>query len=109
MSRERLKGAFAGCSWCDGNGCICCDDERDKATKKSAWQSKYRPMFTADLNDPEDVKLLKETFGAEAVLATFDFDGGGMDALRSNAAMASLSQRIRKDSAARDHTDKPAS
>jgi len=35
MGNTRLKGAFPNCKWCHGNGCICCDDEREKAFERS--------------------------------------------------------------------------
>ena len=30
QARPMLKGAFAGCKWCNGNGCMGCDEVRRK-------------------------------------------------------------------------------
>ena len=89
----RLKGAFPDCSWCGGNGCMCCDEEREKAEELAR-----RPLFTADRNDPDDMKLLREYFGAEALERAFGPGGRGMDEIHENALIANLRQMMRKSS-----------
>jgi len=87
----RLKGAFPGCTWCGGNGCMGCDEERKKAEDRAR-----QPIFTADRNDPEDMKLLKEYFGADALNRAFGPGGGGMDEIHENALIATIRQTLRK-------------
>jgi len=87
----QLKGAFSECKWCYGNGCLQCDKEREKA-REAAMQ----PIFTADVNDPEDMELLKECFGAKAMEHAFGPEGQGMREIERNAALASLKQAFRK-------------
>ncbi len=89
----QLKGAFPGCKWCYGTGCLQCDKERAKAHEKA-----LQPIFSADLENPDDVALLKETFGVEALDHAFGPDGEGMREVERNAAFASLRQIMRKGS-----------
>ncbi len=89
----KFKGAFRGCSWCGGAGCICCEAEREKAVEEAK-----KPIFTADPRDPEDMKLMKEVFGAEALQRAFGPGGGGMQEVHRNAAIANLRQAFRKSS-----------
>lgn len=90
----RLKSGFAGCKWCGGNGCLGCDEERKESEKRS-----MEPIFTADRNDPEDMRQLKEIFGADALQESFGEGGGGLREIEEKAAVASLLQAIRKSSA----------
>ena len=53
-------------------------------------------MFTADINDPGDMELLKEVFGREALEHAFGPDGGGMPEIEQAAALASFKQMMRK-------------
>lgn len=87
----RLKGAFAGCTWCGGNGCLCCDDERRKAEERA-----FQPIFTADRNNPADMQLFREYFGAEALQKAFGPGGGGMAEIHENALIATVRQTLRK-------------
>ncbi len=85
-----MKGAFAGCKWCGGSGCLACPDERAKAEKQAMG-----PIFTADLDNPDDMKLLNDCLGREALERAFGPDGGGMLEVKRNAAVASLLQVVR--------------
>ncbi len=87
----QLKGAFPGCSWCYGNGCLQCDKEREKSREKA-----MQPIFSADLDNPDDMALLNETFGVDALGHAFGPDGEGMREVERNAAFASLQQVMRK-------------
>lgn len=87
------KGAFEHCAWCNGRGCNQCNLERKK------YEDAHKvpqPLFSADINDPEDMKLLKECFGREALEHAFGPDGGGMQEIEQAAALASFKQAIRK-------------
>lgn len=87
----KLKGAFAGCQWCGGNGCMMCDSEREK------WLELQRqPMFVADRNDSEDIEALKRVVGYDAVMHAFGPEGRGMQEIRETAALESLKQCLRK-------------
>lgn len=87
----RLKGGFPGCKWCHGNGCMGCDAERE-AAKERAMQ----PIFTADRNDPEDLKQLRRVCGGEALEEAFGPGGGGVEEIEYNAAVESFLQYMRK-------------
>ncbi len=87
----RLRGAFEGCHWCGGTGCMGCDEERQKARERAS-----RPIFTADRNDPEDMRQLAEVFGGESLNSAFGPGGGGMREIEEKAALASLAQCLRK-------------
>lgn len=89
----KLKGAFDGCKWCQGNGCMACDEERARAE-----ELRRKPIFTASLDDPEDMKAMKEIFHADALTAAFSEGGGGMREIEEKAAIASLLQALRKNS-----------
>lgn len=86
-----FKGAFSRCSWCGGRGCNQCPLERQKFEAQLP-----QPLFTADVNDPGDMELLKEVFGREALEHAFGPDGGGMPEIEQAAAMASFKQMMRK-------------
>ncbi len=89
----QLKGAFDGCSWCYGRGCLQCDEQRRK------WEERQmEPMFVADTEDPEDMRDLREFLGGEALQKAFGPGGGGVSEVRQNAALASLRQFFRKSS-----------
>lgn len=87
------KGAFDRCSWCNGRGCNQCQFEREKYL---AAMKTPQPLFSADVNDPEDMQLLKEVFGREALEHAFGPDGGGMQEIKQAAALASFQQAMRK-------------
>ena len=92
MNRNyQLKGAFHGCTWCEGRGCMMCDSERKKAEERAR-----QPIFTADRNDPQDMALFAEYFGADALARAFGPGGGGMDEIRQNALIANIRQTLRK-------------
>ena len=90
-TRQQLKGAFPGCKWCNGTGCMGCDEERRKYQERRA-----QPIFTADRNDPEDMEALRRVFGREALEHAFGPDGDGMAEVEYNATVASLLQALRK-------------
>jgi hypothetical protein len=95
MSRQKSI-AFAGCSWCDGHGCNQCFYEREKYEAKIEANLKTpQPIFTADLNNPGDMQLLKDFFGKDALEHAFGPDGNGTEEINLNAAMASLTQELR--------------
>ncbi len=87
----RFKGAFSGCKWCGGNGCLQCDDQREEAEKRA-----MQPIFTADPDNPDDMALLRKSLGPEAIEHAFGPDGGGIQEIHRNAAIASLIQAVRK-------------
>ena len=86
----RFKGAFADCSWCGGIGCLACPGEREKAEKKA-----MEPIFTAEIDNPNDLKLLDEFLGKDALEHAFGPDGDGMREVNRNAAVASFLQAVR--------------
>lgn len=89
--------AFGGCSWCSGQGCNQCNFERKKYEAQIEANLKNpQPIFTADINNPDDMQLLKSCFGKDALEHAFGPDGGGMDEINLNAAIASLTQELRK-------------
>ena len=87
------KGAFHNCSWCSGRGCNQCHLERKKVEDSITTPE---PLFSADVNDPGDMELLKEVFGREAIEHAFGPDGGGMQEIEQAAAMARFKQAMRK-------------
>lgn len=89
--RQQLKGAFSHCQWCDGYGCMCCDEERRKYEERRS-----QPIFTADRNDPADMEALRRVAGREALERAFGPGGGGIDEIEYNAAVESLVQAVRK-------------
>lgn len=93
----QYKGAFGGCSWCRGSGCNQCSHERRKHQERiKAQLENPQPIFSADVNDPDDMRLLKNFLGREALEHAFGPDGDGIDEIERNAAVASLCQAIRK-------------
>lgn len=87
---QQLKGAFPGCSWCHGSGCMACDEERRKFEA-----SRRQPIFTARYDSPEDMEAMKRVFGREALERAFGPGGGGMREVEENAALESLKQCLR--------------
>ena len=95
MLNQRI--AFDGCSWCNGRGCNQCVYEREKwEATIEANQKNPQPIFTADLNEPGDMQLLKDFLGKDALEHAFGPDGGGIEEIHQNAAIASLTQELRK-------------
>ena len=93
MSRPRLKGAYPGCSWCGGNGCIQCDAEREKAMER-----RRQPILTVtyeEMNDPSLGPLIRDAIGREALEHAFGLDGGGVAEIEENCAIVSLLQAMR--------------
>ena len=87
------KGGFDRCSWCNGRGCNQCQLAREKYLDAIKTP---QPLFTADVSDPEDMQLLKEIFGRQALEHAFGPDGGGMQEIEQAAAIASFKQAMRK-------------
>lgn len=89
------KGAYADCKWCHGRGCLQCDVERQKDAEKYREQLENpQPIFTADLDNPDDVALLNQFLGAAALDHAFSALGGGVQEIERNAAIASLLQKL---------------
>ena len=87
--------AFDGCSWCNGKGCNQCRYERKKHKAQIEANLKDpQPIFTADINNPGDMQLLKDFFGRDALEKAFGPDGGGVEEINRNAAIASLTQEL---------------
>lgn len=86
-----FKGAFDRCGWCHGRGCLQCPAERKKYEA-----SLHEPIFTADPNDPEDMRRLREVVGRESLEHAFGPDGGGMQEIREKAAIQGLLQALSK-------------
>lgn len=82
---------YSGCRFCRGKGCLACDGER-----KRAFERAQEPIFTANLDDPHDMELLKTYFSKDAVDKAFSLDGGGFQEIQYNAAMASLLQFLHR-------------
>ena len=82
---------FAFCKWCNGRGCMKCEEERRNYVPT--------PMFSADRNDPEDMAALKRVFGADNLEKEFGPGGGGMQAIQEQAAIESIKQLLRKKEA----------
>ncbi|NQU22698.1 MAG: hypothetical protein HQ567_15585 [Candidatus Nealsonbacteria bacterium] len=94
MNRPRLKGAFAGCKWCHGSGCLQCDIEREKA-----FEARCQPILSVtheEMRDPTLGPLIKDAIGADALVHAFGPDGGGMAEVEENCAVVSLLQTMRK-------------
>jgi len=88
------------CKFCHGNGCLACPDpEKEKETTLP------EPLFTARLDNPEDMKLLEMAFGKEVLDFAFADDvdpiekaltgrGGGMQTLEQKARIARFLQAL---------------
>lgn len=81
-----MKGRFDGCKWCYGKGCLCCAAERKKAEERA-----MEPIFTARLDDPEDMERAKKVIGFDALQKAFGPNGGGVREVEYNAAVQSQS------------------
>lgn len=82
--------AYRDCKFCGGRGCIACPGERERNAPKFGV-----PIFTAKLDDPHDMELLKRVIGKDAVEKAFSPGGGGVDAIEREAAIASFLQAVR--------------
>lgn len=71
-----------------------CDAEREAAEKR-----RMEPIFVADQNNPDDMRQMREIFGAEALAKAFGPDGRGMQEIKENAAIGSVIQLLRKNGA----------
>ncbi len=89
--RQQLKGAFPHCRWCGGFGCLGCDQER-----RNYEEQRSQPIFTADVNDPDDMEALRRVAGRPALEQAFGPGGGGVGEIEYNAAVESLVQAARK-------------
>lgn len=88
------KNAFSRCRFCHGEGCISCSTQLEK------WEAEHKdklpePLFTAKLDDPEDMAALKRCFSADALKETFVPMGGGIEELNLKLATESLKQGLR--------------
>jgi len=81
--------SYNKCKWCRGRGCLYCHEERRRD------QEEPELLFTADPNDPEDMRQLGEVFGRQAFERAFT-EGDGIAEIKRNAALATLMQIIRK-------------
>ena len=90
------------CKWGPGRGCLYCHEERRRD------QEEPELLFTADPNDPEDMRQLGEVFGRQAFERAFT-EGDGIAEIKRNAALATLMQIIRKSRSDRVDTSGPKS
>ena len=90
---NQLKGAFSGCSWCHGTGCMACDQERDKTFERAK-----EPILSVSRDDMQDATLgpmIRNAIGAKALEQAFGPGGGGIAEVRDNCADVSLLKAIR--------------
>ena len=87
------------CRFCNDTGCICCAGERAKRQKETPQTP--QPIFVADTNDPADMALLKQFFGAKALSGIATETNGDMAKfsrrVEHSAAVASLIQALHKN------------
>lgn len=83
---------FHGCKWCFGSGCLACAGERKR------WEEANigRPIFTAQIDNPEEMAELKEIFSAPALNKAFGPEGGGIAEIERKSAMSMLKRELRK-------------
>lgn len=60
-----------------------------------------QPIFSADVNDPEDMAALRRVIGREALEQAFGPDGGGAAEIEYRAAVESVLQALRRASKSR--------
>jgi hypothetical protein len=78
---------FSGCKWCGGRGCIACEAEQKKYEARRA-----QPIFTARVGNEQDMTLMRQFLGREAIEKAFGPNGGGIREVETNAAVASIIQ-----------------
>ncbi len=83
MRYDEEKGIYRDCKFCDGEGCLACPGEAEKAYR-IAFPDGPEPIATFVLNDPKDVDRLKRSFGADALRKAFGPEGGGIDEIMEN-------------------------
>lgn len=93
---------FARCKWCGGHGCIACEAEQKKYEAQ-----RMQPIFTARVGDEGDMTLMKQFLGRDALEKAFGPDGGGMQEVEVNAAIAGVIQAMRKSAAAPSEESDP--
>lgn len=65
--------AFRYCRFCQGRGCLCCESEIERYSKKAA-----EPIFVAHIDNPQEMATLKRVFGRGSLDHAFGPKGGGM-------------------------------
>lgn len=80
---------FPGCKWCGGRGCIACEAEEAKYKAR-----RMEPIFTARMDNENDLALLKQFLGRDALERAFGPGGGGIREVELNAAVASFVQAL---------------
>lgn len=100
QKEQSFRGAFNGCQWCHGNGCLQCDRERERQSKDA-----MKPIFTAQRDDPQDMEAMRRIFGADNIRAAFSPGGGGMEKIRQDAAFESVVQLLRKRESNGSHSE----
>ena len=88
--------AFKDCPWCNGRSCNQCTIEQRKAAEQ-AEKAFGKPIFTARIDNPHDMQLLKQIMGREAIEKAFSPGGGGAEEIQTNAAIASLIQCLHNE------------
>ena len=88
---NEFKGAFEGCNWCHGNGCMMCDRQRE-----AAIQAAMEPIFVADRNDPADLEALARIAHADVLEKDFAPGGDGIHGVNERAAIETIRQLLRK-------------
>lgn len=133
-----MTAAYRHCKFCHGRGCLACPGERKRDQEKAAKASpapitegntegaepdlEAALLFSADPNDPKDMKLLKDVIGREAIEHAFADDaslletaltgrGGGVQEIERRAAIAQFIQALHRtegqggDQEGEDHGD----
>lgn len=72
-----VPGKYADCRFCRGRGCPACDAEADK-DYKAQFPDGPKPIFTAHIDNPDEMAELKRVFGRESLEKAFGEGGGGM-------------------------------
>lgn len=85
-------GRYRDCPKCHGAGCVDCDAEAD-AEYHRQFPNGPEPIFTARLDNPGDLDLLKKVVGADVLNAAFAPGGLGMTEVLERAEAARLLQQ----------------
>ena len=80
-----MKGAYRGCPWCGGTGCIQCPSEAEKAQA-----ARFEPIAEFDTTTKDGVEAAKRAIGAKAMKHAFGPGGNGVREIKVNCLIEKL-------------------
>ena len=83
MRYDAVREIYRDCKWCQGAGCLFCNQEADKAYQRQ-FPDGPQLLATFDMTTESGRQAARNAIGVEAIQKAFGDDGGGVEEIAEN-------------------------